>query len=179
MEFETLANRINTASLEFNASEVHGLLAGLVCAHAPRLDAQWRDALLEDADPNDVLIGEAASAIGVLAQELLDEMQQDAPRVHLLLPGEDQPATERATAISEWCQGFLYGFGLAGKQVESEAAAEVLEDFSEISRLDVTTAEEEDAEEAIAELEEYLWVAASLVYQDVGSQTNHEEISDA
>ena len=81
------------------------------------------------------------------------------------------PIQQRGQAVSNWCQGFLYGVGLSGIDPEaqlSEATREALTDFSEISRLDVDALEDDDEEDdALIEITEFLWVAAMLVHSDL------------
>ncbi len=82
-----------------------------------------------------------------------------------LLPDDDEPLAERATALAQWCQGFLYGLGTGRLNSIDELPGEVGEivhDLTEISR--ATPGEEdptEDDEQAYAELVEFVRVACS------------------
>jgi uncharacterized protein YgfB (UPF0149 family) len=76
---------------------------------------------------------------------------------------------ERATAVYDWCRGFLFALGLAGVHERdlSEQTREVFRDFADITRLDFDDlAEGDDHEDALTEIVEFLWVAAMLVYEE-------------
>ena len=102
-----------------------------------------------------------------------EELRSGNIPLQLMLPGEDAPVAERATAIRDWSQGFLFGFGLAGEQKQqllNSDAGEALQDFAEIARMNVQNfGELKEAEEALMQLEEYLWVATSLIWHEAGS----------
>ncbi len=161
-----LEKLLKAAGAEQSAAEAHGILFGLLCAGRP----QWRDVLLEEMDQADLLAREAADELEQLWRIARSELSEHRMPVQLLLPEDDRPVVERATALRDWAQGFLYGFGLGGKR---EAAflegqgGEALRDFSEIARMDLTEfGEAEEAEEALMQLAEYLWVAASLIWHE-------------
>jgi uncharacterized protein YgfB (UPF0149 family) len=81
--------------------------------------------------------------------------------------------------LRDWCQGFLYGFGVAAEGVRtglSEEGSEALRDMSEISKLDVAAVQGGEQEAAaLAEVEEYLKIAALTVRQDrLGTQARQD-----
>ncbi|MET0094287.1 MAG: UPF0149 family protein, partial [Sedimenticola sp.] len=77
----------------------------------------------------------------------------------------------RARGVSEWCEGFLYGMGVAGVDPEvrlSGETREALNDLIEITRMDVDVLEDdEEDEDALVEVGEFLWVAAMLVHEEL------------
>ena len=46
-------------------------------------------------------------------------LRGDEMEFELLLPDDDAPLEQRATALSQWCQGFLYGFGTGGSRASA------------------------------------------------------------
>ena len=78
---------------------------------------------------------------------------------------------ERALALSQWCQGFLYGFGTGGPCRASELTAEVeevLRDLTHISQASVDTgADAEEEEQAYAEIVEYVRVGVQLIHDEL------------
>ena len=161
-----MARLLQAAGAEQTAAEAHGMLCGMLCAG---LD-QWRPNLLEEADENDLLARAAVDELDRLWQLADRELRDRRMPVQLLLPDEERPVRERATALRDWSQGFLYGFGLGGKQKESlfqSEAGEALRDFSEISRMALDEFDDsEETEEALMQLAEYLWVATSLIWHE-------------
>ena len=80
------------------------------------------------------------------------------------------PLHERSDALSDWCTGFLFGLGLAGKDVTevlSDDAREVVADLTEFTRLDTEEESGEGAEKAFAEIVEYLRVGVLLIYEEL------------
>ncbi|WP_032672962.1 UPF0149 family protein, partial [Pseudomonas syringae] len=85
----------------------------------------------------------------------------------LLLPGDDEPLTERAAALGQWCQGFLAGFGLAiGEKVLGSEAKAVLEDLAAIAQVQDALEESEDGETDFMEVMEYMRVAPLLLFTE-------------
>ena len=88
-----------------------------------------------------------------------------------LLPEDGQPLQRRAQALADWCEGFLYGLGISGLDQErlSGATREALQDLAQIARMKVEGMEvSEREEEALMEVSEFVWVAAMLLFHDLG-----------
>ena len=90
----------------------------------------------------------------------------------LLLPAGAAGNARRAEALVQWCQGFMYGFGVSAKESDrklSDDAQEALQDIGEFTRLDTLAVSEDDEEEieALTELEEYMRIAVMTIYQDM------------
>lgn len=169
--YQDLSQLLSAAYVDSSVSEVHGILCGLLCGKAVDVFPAWVEAVFTDHDPQDVTVAECRDAMDALMKETSMQLEQAGLELALLLPADDAQPDSRAIAIRDWSQGFLYGFGLTGRQPESllsQDAGEALRDFTEISRIDVEEmGEEYEAEEALTQLEEYLWVAALLIYHDV------------
>jgi hypothetical protein len=89
----------------------------------------------------------------------------------LLLPDDDAPLAERAMALSQWCQGFLYGFGTGGavpRDRLSGEVEEVLRDLTHISQASVETgADAEEEEQAYTEIIEYVRAGVQLIHDEL------------
>jgi uncharacterized protein len=85
------------------------------------------------------------------------------------LPDENRPLAERATALYDWVRGFLYAWGtldLANADLSVETR-EVLRDFTDFTRMDLDRLEDDEQhEEALTEVSEYIRVAAMLIHQE-------------
>jgi len=159
-----LNEEIRMCALAVDASELHGSLCGYLCGggHCDRHD--WLHRLALDA------------ATAIESDGALDQMHQ-ATRQQLdaqdfdfvvLLPDEAEPLGTRADALVAWCRGFLGGFGLAAPlpTVLSEEANEALEDIGRIAASSLSYEGDESDEEALAEIVEFVRVAALLVHGD-------------
>jgi hypothetical protein len=92
--------------------------------------------------------------------------------LRLLLPADDTPAAERGAALAAWCDGFLYGLGLAGEDALDSLSAEAREfinDITEFIQVDTDIEESDDADAALMEIAEYVRVGVHMVYQELAS----------
>ncbi len=151
-------------------AEVHGVLAGMLCMDVGLDCRQWLGNFF----------GPELSGIGEHDRSCLERLFSQTRRqladfdfsFEPLLPGDDQPLEGRASALSEWCHGFLQGIGYRGGNAGWPGeCAEILRDFLEIVRLDAEVAGEGD-ENAYAELTEYVRVGVQVIQQELVSNTS-------
>ena len=97
-----------------------------------------------------------------------------------MLPDDDSIIDVRVEAISDWCQGFLMGLGLAGiKDIENlpEDLPELVQDFIKISRADALSLDDDEASEnAFTEIVEYVRVGALMFREEM--KILHKPVSD-
>jgi uncharacterized protein YgfB (UPF0149 family) len=164
---DELAAALAELRLGVGASELQGSLTGYLCAGGEATAHNWvqRLALEPDEDAPD-------------RQQLLERLfrqcraQLDDPDLGFepLLPDEQQPLSQRADALVDWCRGFLGGIGLAGVKADgglSDDGAEILRDFGTIaaSRFDYEDVEEDES--ALAEVLEFVRVAVLLLHTEL------------
>jgi yecA family protein len=170
-DYQELTDRLGSSDLHPSAAEAHGMLCGLICAGEPHAQRRWLSELLAESGSRDLLAQEAAQRLQSLAESTRAEIEGPGLGFTPLLPAEGRPLRERALALYDWARGFLYGLGLAGLDAAglSEQAREVLADFAAITHMDLDSlTETEENEESLMELEEFVWVAAMLVYEERG-----------
>jgi yecA family protein len=154
---DVLAGQEGVAS----AAEAHGVLAGMLCASA-NVDAEhWLELVFADARED---LGEAERR---LMLDLDDATRRSLDAIdfsfQLFLPDDEALLSERAEALSEWCQGFLYGLGqMSSDEAWGGESAEVLRDLSEISRLD-SSASGENEEQAFVEISEFVRLGIQMI----------------
>jgi uncharacterized protein len=87
------------------------------------------------------------------------------------LPDDTEALSERVSALGEWCGGFLQGLAVANPasiQSLSEDAAEIVKDFTEITRAEFGSDEESDEDEQdYMELIEYIRMSALLINEEL------------
>ncbi|MCF5639129.1 YecA family protein [Pseudomonas syringae] len=163
--YKAFAALLNSGGHQGSPAELHGLLLGRSCAGAGFDNEGWfADAsVLLETEPQDNI---RAALVG-LQEMVKGELTGDDMTVVLLLPGDDEPLTERAAALGQWCQGFLSGFGLAigDKTLGAEAKA-VLEDLAAIAQVQDALEESEDGETDYMEVMEYMRVAPLLLFTE-------------
>ncbi|RXR04243.1 UPF0149 family protein [Pseudoxanthomonas composti] len=169
-EVEQAAQRL---SLGASASELHGGLCGWL-AGGGQASAQWPSKVLADDALAPVPAG---SVLETLQETSAQQLEDRSFGFELLLPPSDQGTTERAAALFDWCRGFLGGFGLAAgaKPPLSEEGQEALGDLARLAQAAPETGEEEEDQDALAEIEEFVRVAALLLHSDCVLATRHRQ----
>ncbi len=164
--YEAVARQLRSVALDVGVSEAHGLLCGLLCSGREDAPALWCAELLGDAEPGNPAVRECRRSLDGLLRGTKTQLEDPEAGFCLLLPGDRQPLKQRALALVEWCQGFLYGFGLCGvsERTFSEEIREALRDITEITRMDQQELREtEENEEAYMEVTEFVRIAVLLV----------------
>jgi len=169
VDYELLQQALASANASLEAAEVHGVVCGVITT-GRKLPHEWFSELIDQAEAGDLLVEEAKQLVNQLYDETNEEIEGAGVGMRLLLPEDSAALPIRARAVTEWCQGFLYGLGLCGEQAHNKLSAEAqeaIEDIGQLTRMDVAalSAEdvEEDEEDALMEITEFLWVAAMLI----------------
>lgn len=154
-------------------AELHGALCGWL-AGGGEAGPDWpAKVLADDALP-------PVPAGGPLAQLLEATASQFDDRdfgLELLLPGADASLAERSGALFDWCRGFLGGFGLASgaNPPLSEESREALTDIARLAAASPQEDGDEEDEDALAEIEEFVRVAALLLHGDCVLAPRHRQ----
>jgi len=169
--FPEIARVLETLSATVPAAESHGCLCGALCTMQQYPLDRWLDEIIPDVDEAEE--GERR-ALDLLFADTLNALRGDQMDFEPLLPDDEAPLEQRATALSQWCQGFLYGFGSGGGVKTDELPPnvdEILRDLTHIGRATVDVGENgEEEEEAYAEVVEYVRAGVQLI---------HDELTDA
>lgn len=148
-------------------AELHGHLVGRLAAGA-RLDhGTWLQVAGEVIDGR----GSLSEADKVLLIQLYDaslaQLAGSGFDLTLLLPDDDAAIDRRTLALGQWCEGFLGGFGLVGRQGKlSEEADSVLADFAAIAQVQTDLEESEANEADFMEVMEYVRMAVLLLFSE-------------
>lgn len=176
MDFASMQAILTSEDVRSHASEIHGVLTGLVCAGF-EFEDQGYVAMLNDLfNDGDGFPAAVKVALKQMYSELWTSILDDTYSFNLLLPDDDDTMAERGHALSMWVQGFNLGFGLEQKDspVVSEEVKEVLTDFSEIANLSDEMDEDEDTEQAYFEISEYVRISAILCFSELATPPNQE-----
>lgn len=163
LQYATISDLLQPLQLPVSTSEVHGLLIGYLAAGGG--DAQqWLDhADLRAADGTAV----PQDMVETLYRDSVASLRATDFSFTLLLPADSEPLASRVEALVDWCRGFLAGFGLAGpatRQVaQHEDAQEILRDLAQIATAAPPDGGDEQDENALAELQEYVRMGAMLL----------------
>ncbi len=180
MDFASTQATITAESAELHASELHGMLTGLICG-GYTFEGNDYTALVEDMYNNgETLPGAVRITLKLLFSHVWQCLLDDSYGFTPMLPDDDDSLRERGVALSAWVQGFNLGFGLQQKSnsVLSDDVKEVLTDFSEIANLSDDIEEDEATEQAFFEISEYVRMSALLCFTELGTPPDPKETSD-
>lgn len=163
--YDAVTTALQRLQLGVDAGELHGALCGYLAAGSVPRRADWVSQLEIDAD------GVAVANEPVLDSLFVASCAQLADAdlgFSLLLPADEAPVGERVDALLGWCRGFLGGFGLGvgSTPTLSPDAQEALQDMGRIAGFSFGEDEAERDEEALAEVAEFVRVAALLLHAD-------------
>jgi uncharacterized protein len=165
--FPEIATVLSSAGSAVAAAESHGCLCGALCASADYPIEQW----LSEVVPAETLAdATSAQALQLLFADTVRALRGEEMEFQPLLPDEDRTLEERASAIAQWCQGFLYGFGTVRSRSSPELPAdiqEILRDLTEIARAASAGGDTDDDEEAYTEVLEYVRVSVQLIHDEL------------
>ena len=174
--YDEFAQVLHQARALPEPAEAHGTLAGALCSSREYGLIEWLREILPDDSP------EAEALKTSVLQNVYDSMirtlvGQDADFAPLL-PDDETPLSERADALSLWCQGFLYGLGSGttpDPSTVSAEAGEIIRDLTEITHVGVEVDEEnEENETAFAEVVEFVRVGVQLLFVELAPARGEE-----
>ena len=162
-----------------SASETHGALCGLLVARGVEQDAWLRHLLsgVEDVPP-DVLQTETGALLQQLYRATVLQLNDPEFGFRLLLPADEAALAERADALAQWCEGFVYALGLGGLEESALGDEDLREFLSNMTEISHATAEQDDdddeGEQAYVELVEYVRMGILLASTEL--QTAAERV---
>ena len=169
----TVDDAVRRLALGVTAAELHGSLCGwLAGGGASR--AEWlRDVLADPAAP----LTASGDALDDLRLASAAQLADRDFAFELLLPPADATLAERSGALFDWCRGFLGAFGLAagGDPKLSEEANEALGDIAKLAAAQPQEEGDDEDEDALAEIEEFVRVAALLLHGDCVLAARHRQ----
>lgn len=173
VEYDDLDGALRRCGANWDAAQTHGLLSSRLAVAGVNAGFDWLQVVLEGTDPANALRAECELLLSDLfersGRHLSERMSEFTP----LLPDDADSVATRAAALGRWCEGYLHGLVSGGHEGElkerlsSEPIADIIKDMLEITRATEGDADDESAEDAYAELIEYLRVAAQLVYEEL------------
>ena len=154
-------------------SQLQGYLMGQLSVGAQLAEPEWLEQawqLIDGVEPgsdedNQLLAELLASTQAIFAEGSLS--------AKLLLPDDDVELSQRVECLGFWCQGFLTGFALAGKQKQSEQGqqaytnevSEALSDMAAIAQIGLSEEDGgEQSESDFVDVIEYVRLAAMNIY---------------
>ena len=157
-----------------SSSELQGALCGLLCMDSQASRSSWYKKLFEDFNPDEDEVLDLMALFDQTVQSL-NSLDFD---FQLELPEDNAPISSRIAAMTQWCQGLVFGLGTSGLTDDTELSTdskEYIADIINISQLndDLSDSEEEDAN--FEELVEYMRMGLFLIYGELQPLDNSEK----
>jgi len=173
-EYDDIADAIALQEEVASAAELHGLFCGMQCAR-PGFDAQTCLQFVLGKGRDD-LSDDDLELLIALCESVREGLGSLDFSFGLFLPDEDEALCERAQALGEWCQGFLYALGAQAESTSWHGECqEILRHLVDIAQLDADAAGEED-ESAFMELSEFVRMGVQLIYGETRTVTQSSRI---
>ena len=177
LSFDEFESALAEAEAPLAPAEAHGVLCGSLAAISGFSAADWLADLLPAAATDVRTDPESLRTRNLLETVFADTVEAlTGPDLDFepMLPDDESPLAQRVAALAAWCSGFLYGLG-AGKvpppEELTDEVAEVLRDFSEISRATLDDNETPESSEAsYTELVEYIRAGTQLTFEELGAE---------
>lgn len=166
LSFDHLDHVLARAGASADASDSHGFISGLICAAGQASPDQWEQQLLAGQDNENAKNLLQAHYTGLQAQ--LNSPDLD---FEILLPHDEEDLKWRTSMLGQWCMGFLSGLGIGGLPDSDslpEEVAELLEDLTQISRIEFELDDpSEEDEVAFQEIVEYVRVGVLFTIEEL------------
>ena len=153
-------------------SELHGVLCGRLAAGSRIDEPEWLAMVCEHmgladeaAEESDDLAPFMNSAYG----KTLKQLQSTDMSFQPLLPDDDYAIEQRLEALVAWVRGFLEGMALAAGASLGQAPDEIrelIEDMVAISQLSEDEEPDDESEQQLLEITEYVRLGALAVFTE-------------
>lgn len=169
IEYERVEELLAEDEIESSASELQGILAGMVSAGLDLKANGWPDLIAEMITDTGEVSAEVNQIVLALAAWTSSEMNESDTLAPMLLPDDNYPAIDQLESIILWCQGFLLGFGLqmGDKPIENEDIKEALTDLADISQLALEADDDEETLSALSTVTEHVRVAVQVIHWEI------------
>ncbi|MDR0806810.1 MAG: YecA family protein [Enterobacteriaceae bacterium] len=167
LSYPSLNNALTQQNIGLTASEMHGLISGLICGGSN--DSSWT-VMVHDLTNEGLAFGyPLGDMVKQIYQQTKEELEDDGFGFDLLLPDDETAVFERIDALAGWVNHFLLGLGMMQPklgQIKGDVG-EAIDDLRNIAQLGYD--EDEDQEElahALEEVMEYVRMAAMLCHSE-------------
>ena len=175
MNFEYIDKIREKSGISIDVSECHGKISACLCSENMTAEALLPEEINADESCLSAETMKLKTVLLSLIAETLEQLNDAEMSFYPLLSPDAESITDRTLTLSRWCQGFIDGFGLviAQKnisidQIKQDIIGEIIEDFSQISKLTSASVMNEDGEElAYMEVVEYVRVGVQLIFEEM------------
>ncbi len=168
IDYDEINAELGSVHAGMRASECHGFLCGQFCSSNSLATESWQEHLLAGIDES-VLVDDCLMILQKLADQVKIEILSEDISFDLLLPEDTVAISERASALAEWCAGFVSGLGMGGmpqKEKLNPDCDEFVRDVVSISKMETEMDGSEEEEASLFEIIEYIRVGTIVLHQE-------------
>ena len=175
MKFEYIDKIRQKSGINIDVSECHGNICACLCSENMTAEVLLPEEIKADESSLSSETMKLKTVFLSLIAETLEQLNDAEMSFYPLLSPDSESLTNRTLSLSSWCQGFIDGFGyvivqknISMDHIEQDIIGEIIEDFSQISKLTSASVMNEDEEElAYMEVVEYVRVGAQLIFEEM------------
>jgi len=189
IEFDEFCELLMPLGALNSPSELHGLLCGKLCGGSLLSTEEWLTIAWDVLDITGQPNAEVEEPVLALYEFTKAQLDSGDYGLQLYLPDDFTEMEQRLQALSQWCHGFLTGFGSAGIDPNAEFStdqADSLRDIAAIVQVTIDEDEnvkeergEEEQESDFSDLVEHVRIIALNFYEDNLQDINDGESKDA
>lgn len=174
-QYDVLSDALETLQASLDAAQTHGLLCGVICSGLNLEPETLMAAILRELElpegASAAQLSQAQDILLALYRQSIDMLQEIDLSFSLVLPNDSVVLNHRIQALGKWCQGFLYGLGMAGEKINLDADEQVREAILHLSEIaKIADAEmpdeplEDNDETDYAQIFEYVCLGVLYIY---------------
>jgi uncharacterized protein YgfB (UPF0149 family) len=174
MDNDQLVSVLNEHDFAATASELHGLLTGLISGGMFRESTDYLDHMAELFNNGLSVKGSLKKAAETIVEQVFNQLESEDMSFEIFLPSDDETLTDQAEELLNWVQYFLVGFGFNKRDLtmSSNEAREIIEDFTNITRMDTELDEDNESQADFYEVIEFVRISTVLCHQEFGKAVN-------
>ena len=162
---------------------LHGMLTGELCGAEQLSVSDFIGGLLKELEVSKVQES-VLNQLYRLYEATLAGLTSAECDLQLCLPDDSHSLHDRALAVRQWCEGFIYGFGLThgDRRDLMDEVKEYLETIMEVSQINLDELQGVEDDELAAQLEEiieFLRIGAIAVYENLHPTPPRAPVTDS
>ncbi len=176
IEYINIAELVDHYNLDVTTAELHGIITGSICtAKLNPVEDSWIKLLVPYQPLDDHQLGHLTDSLKIIYNLTAHALEGDGFEFVPSLPDEDASSEFRTTELAAWCRGFIMAYQQYNKDNNnlSDDSLEAIADLAEIAYVETSDGEEDEDEneQALAELEEYIRISVQMIFDDLNPVT--------
>ena len=169
IEYQQVNEALRRLSLTMDGAELQGIFCGRISSGGGLDESRWLAELIGERDEANLQAREDVTLIAQLLGSVVRQLNDADLQFQPLLPEEGSLAA-RTEALAAWCEGFLYGYGVAVAESGGDKQGvqqEFLQDLVSISQARFGEAEESEEDEMdFLQIVEHVRMGALLLHEE-------------